>query len=685
MCAEGRALPVLVSNNFVEDLALAMCVAALTTVIFEYLRQPVVIGYLLAGMVVGPHVPIPLLADKERIESLAELGLILLMFGLGLEFSIRRLVRLGPKSGFVTALQVALMLWLGYVCGRAMGWSTLESVFTGALLSISSTTIVAKAYERHHAPAGLRELIFGVLLAEDLVAVVELAALTALASGNEVNASMILTTVGTLALFLAAMVAGGMLIVPRAIRIVARIDRSEPLLIASIGICFAFAIIAEHAGYSVALGAFLAGSLVAESGEAHKVESAIVAVRDMFGAVFFVSVGMMLDPSLVAAHWQALIVLTVAVIVGKLVGVTTGAILVGSGPRIALGAGLSMAQIGEFSFIIAGLGLRMHAARAQLYSLAIAVSVITTFLTPFLIKASAPLSHAFEARLPSTLRLFDLLYGGYMAELVRADSVARRTSVRRVLATAVCGVIVIVAVIIASEHWMLPIADWIAHLTGMSIEVAEPIVEVAALAICMLPGLAMYRASGNLADALAWRTLPDSSREATMEHPAWGSLREMVRVTAMVAFVMIVLAIVQPFLEPIDGVVIVGAAAIALAIATWRGMRRMEVEMRHVVALIGEASWRKGAGGRTTQVEEPVLAGVGPVSSVAISPQSGAIGKTLRELGLRETGATIVGIARGDNNAVIPSSDELIRDGDIVAIAGPRSAVEKARRTLGSE
>ncbi len=377
------------SQNFLEDLALVLCVAALTSVLFQALHQPVVVGYLIAGVIVGPHTPL-VLADAGRIHTLSELGVILLMFALGLEFSVRKLIRLGPTSGFITALQVGLMLWLGYMCGRALGWSQVECVFTGALLSISSTTIVAKAFEEEHVAPNLRELATGVLLAEDLTAVVELAVLTALASGATVSTAMVARTVATLGLFLVALVGVGIVVIPPAMRLIVRLDRPETILVASIGICFAFAIIAEHAGYSVALGAFLAGSLVAESGEIHRIEHLVAPVRDMFGALFFVSVGMMIDPALIVAHWPALMLLTAAVVFGKVIGVSFAASLSGIGVRTSVQAGMSLAQIGEFSFIIASVGLAMHATRDLIYTLAVAVSAITTFLTPFMIRSSGP-------------------------------------------------------------------------------------------------------------------------------------------------------------------------------------------------------------------------------------------------------------------------------------------------------
>jgi CPA2 family monovalent cation:H+ antiporter-2 len=436
---------------------MVLCVAAFTTVVFQAIRQPVVVGYLIAGVIVGPHTPF-VYANPERIHTISELGVILLMFALGLEFSVRRLVRVGPTSGFISILQVSLMVWLGYMVGQAMGWTSLESIFTGALLSISSTTIVAKVYEENKVPERLRELVLGVLLTEDLIAVIELAVLTALASGNGMSARMIGITVGRLALFLAALVGVGMLVVPRVIRLVASFERAETLLVASIGICFGFSILADHFGYSVALGAFLAGSLVAESGQGHKVEHLILPVRDMFAAVFFVSVGMLLNPTLVADHWIAMMVLVATVIFGKILGVTVGAMLAGSGPRLSVEAGMSLAQIGEFSFIIAALALETHAASDFLYSLAVAVSVVTTFTTPYLIKASGPIAESFERRVPRGFLVLEALYEAATEHIRgRAASRTQVVKIRWSFSAMISSAVVIAGFVIGAEVFMEPL------------------------------------------------------------------------------------------------------------------------------------------------------------------------------------------------------------------------------------
>jgi CPA2 family monovalent cation:H+ antiporter-2 len=301
-------------HEFLRSLTIVLSVAAVTTVVFQRLRQPVVLGYIVAGLIVGPHVPLPLVADRTVVQALSELGVILLMFSLGLEFSLRKLARVGPTAGFTAVLQSGLMTWLGFLVGRAFGWSMLESIFMGAAVAISSTTIIAKVFDEQKIAGRQRELVVGILLIEDLVAVVFLAALTAIATGAGVSAEALAATIGTLAAFLVALLVVGMLVIPRFMRMVVRLERDETTLVASVGVCFLTAWIAHTAGYSVALGAFLAGSLVAESGHAEPIEHLVRPVRDVFAAVFFVSVGLLIDPALAIANWPAIVVLSLFLI-----------------------------------------------------------------------------------------------------------------------------------------------------------------------------------------------------------------------------------------------------------------------------------------------------------------------------------------------------------------------------------
>ena len=276
-----------------------------------------VLGYILAGLIVGPHVPVPLVADRALVQTLSELGVILLMFALGLEFSLRKLVRVGPTAGVTALVQSSIMVWLGFLTGRAFGWTAMESIFAGAIVAMSSTTIIAKVFDDLRVRGALRDLVVGVLLVEDLFAILFMAVLTAVATGAGLSPAALGITLGKLGAFLAVLLAAGMLVVPRAIRYVRRLDRPETLLVASLGLCFGIAWLAQTAGYSVALGAFIAGSLVAESGEAQAVEELVRPVRDLFAAIFFVSVGMLIEPALVARHWVAVLAFIALVVVGK--------------------------------------------------------------------------------------------------------------------------------------------------------------------------------------------------------------------------------------------------------------------------------------------------------------------------------------------------------------------------------
>jgi len=377
-------------HGFLQNLALVLCTAAITTVVFHRLRQPVVFGYLLAGMIVGPHTPIPLAADESMVRTLSELGVILLMFSLGLEFRLRRVVQVAATSGIAALFETSVMFGLGFLVGQLFGWTAIESVFVGAMVAISSTTIIAKAFAEQGIKGKLNEIVFGILIVEDLIAIFLVAVLTAVASGGGVTAESLGLTAIRLVTFLVGLIGAGLLVIPRLIRAVVRLDSDETTLVATIGICFAAALLALTFGYSVALGAFIAGSLVAESGEAVRIERFVHPVRDMFVAIFFVSVGMLIEPRVILDHSGAVVALMALVIVGKAIAVTAGSFLTGNGLRSSVQAGMSLTQIGEFSFIIAAVGLAAGATRNFLYPVAVAVSALTTLTTPWLIRGAGP-------------------------------------------------------------------------------------------------------------------------------------------------------------------------------------------------------------------------------------------------------------------------------------------------------
>jgi CPA2 family monovalent cation:H+ antiporter-2 len=351
-----------------------------------------------AGVIVGPHLAIPLFADESVARHLSELGVILLMFSLGLELSLGKLIQVAPTAGVVAVIECSLQLWVGYALGRAMGGTSVESLFVGAMVSISSTTIILKAFREQRIGGRFADLVFGVLIVEDLVAILLLALLTVIGSGARLSPHAVAVTVAKLVIFLLGTLAFGMLIVPRAVRAILRLDRAETTVVAVIGICFGFALLARWFGYSVALGAFLGGALVGESGAGHDINELIAPVRDVFAAIFFVSVGMLIDPRVIVAHWGGILALAGVVVVGKVLGVSVGAFLTGNGVPTSVRAGMSFAQIGELSFIIAALGQSLGAIRPFLYPEAVSVSALTALTTPWLIRAAGPVASFLDRR-----------------------------------------------------------------------------------------------------------------------------------------------------------------------------------------------------------------------------------------------------------------------------------------------
>lgn len=399
------------AETFLHTLAVVCCVAAVTTVLCQRIRLPVVFGYLLAGMIVGPHVPVPLVADTATVTSLAEIGVILLMFSIGLEFSLRRMLTLAPVSGLVALLETSAMFGLGVAAAQLMGWSPSERIFTGAVVAISSTTIIAHTFREHPVEPAVRNTVFGILVFEDLIAILLLAALSMVGGGGTPSARALAGTVLQLVTFLAALIGVGLLVVPRFMRSVVRLRRDETTLVTAVGLAFAAALLAGAFGYSAALGAFLMGALVAESGTARTVEPLLAPLRDFFAAVFFVAVGMSIEPALVARHWAAVLVVAAVVLVGKTVTVSVATFLAGRDVRTSVRTAMSLAQIGEFSFIIVGVGVATGAVGTQLLPVVVAASALTTLATAPMIAAAPAVAARVDRSLPARLQTFVALYG----------------------------------------------------------------------------------------------------------------------------------------------------------------------------------------------------------------------------------------------------------------------------------
>jgi CPA2 family monovalent cation:H+ antiporter-2 len=666
-------------------------VAAVTTVVFQWLRQPVVLGYLIAGLIVGPHLPIPLVADPDIVQTLSEFGVILLMFSIGLEFSFRKLAAVGPTAGLTALLETSLMVWLGFTVARLLGWTSLESLFTGAVIAISSTTIIAKVFSEQGVAGSTRELVFGILIVEDLIAVLLMAVLTAVATGSGLAAGQLVATVGRLVAFLIGLVTVGLLVVPRAIRLIARLRRRETTLVASIGICFGTALLAQSLGYSVALGAFLAGSLVAESGEEQEVERLVEPVRDMFAAVFFVSVGMLIDPVLVGRHWVAVLVLAAAVVVGKVASVSVGAFLTGNGLRSSVQTGMSLAQIGEFSFIIAALGQSLHATGSFLYPVAVTVSAVTTLGTPWLVRASEPVASWLDRKLPKPLQTFAALYGSWLEEL-RATPRRPTTAgeIRRLLRLLVLDAAVLAALIVGTAASLPEIAGFAGRRFNMD-EAAARVVTIAGAMVVAVPFcLGVVRLSRKLGVTLARAALP-KERRRRVDFAA--APRRTLVVTLQLAGVLLVgtplLALSQPFIPLLPGVILFVLVLAMLWLGFWRSATNLQGHVRagaQVVLDALTAQTRQApapAPGRTFADVHQLLPGLGALAVVALEPASVSVGKTLAQLKLRgRTGATVLALTRAGGGVIVPTAKERLQAGDVLALAGTHEAIAAATALL---
>ena len=391
------ALPTLI-----QDLALMLIVAGIVTLLFKRLKQPLVLGYIVAGFLVSPHMPYTTsVADTENIHLWADIGVMFLLFSLGLDFSFKKILKMGVSPFISTMAIIFSMSMLGVLTGHAFGWSKMDCIFLGGMLAMSSTTIIYKAFD----DLGLRQqqfagLVMSVLILEDILAIVMMVMLSAIASGNNPDGGQMLGSVVKIGFFLVLWLVVGIFAIPIFLRRVRRLINNEVLLIVSLGLCCAMAVASTKVGFSSAFGAFIMGSILAETVEAEKIEKLVEPVKNLFGAIFFVSVGMLVDPQIIVSYAWPIVTLVLTILIGQATLGSFAFMLSGESLKSAMRCGFSMAQIGEFSFIIASLGLSLGVISDFLYPVVVAVSVITTFLTPYMIRLATPAYSALERRLP---------------------------------------------------------------------------------------------------------------------------------------------------------------------------------------------------------------------------------------------------------------------------------------------
>ena len=392
-----ESLPALFS-----DLALILVTAGITTVIFKWLKQPLVLGYIIAGILIGPYFPwFPVVGDHESVETWSEIGMVFLLFAIGLEFSFKKLKKQAGTVGITALTELVSMCVIGFLLGKLLGWSQMDCIFLGAMLSMSSTTIIAKAFEDLKMKGEkFTGSVIGVLVVEDLAAILMMVILSTLAVSTTLNGSELLYSVIKLVFFLLVWYVGGVFIIPTILKWTRKFMSEETLTVFAVGLCFSMVWLANKAGFSSALGAFIMGSILAETLEAEMIHKLTTPIKNLFGALFFVSVGMMVNPVILVQYWWQVLVITVVVVVLKSLSSGIGMLFSGDNLRNSVRAGMCFGQIGEFSFIIATVGISFGVIDGFMYPIIVSVSIITTFLTPYLIKGGDPLYHWIERKFP---------------------------------------------------------------------------------------------------------------------------------------------------------------------------------------------------------------------------------------------------------------------------------------------
>ncbi len=393
-------------ENLIEDLAYIMMLGAAVSLLFKWIKQPIVLGYIVAGFLVSPNFePLPSLTSAENIEFWAEIGIVILLFTLGLEFSFKKLMSCGSSAVITAVVVICGMMFSGIFIGDLLGFSRINCIFLGGMISMQSTTIILKALTdlglKHRKSSSK---VFGVLIVEDLFAVLMMVILSSLAIGGDVQGDEMLFSVAKLCFFLIIWFLVGTFVLPSFFNRIRRYLNEETLLVLSIGLCLGMAVFSVYCGFSLALGAFVMGSILAGTSYAERIEHVINPVKNLFGAVFFISVGMMVNPTIIVEYWQPILILSAAVICGGLLFGTTGMLLTGQTLKVALQSGFTLTQIGEFSFIIATLGTSLGVLDSTMYPIIVAVSVITTFTTPYFIKMADPAYNFIERHMPESWR-----------------------------------------------------------------------------------------------------------------------------------------------------------------------------------------------------------------------------------------------------------------------------------------
>lgn len=664
--------------NLVRDLAVILISAGIFTIISKALKQPLILGYIIAGFLIGPHIRFFFnISSAEAVHQWSEIGLIFMMFGLGLEFSFKKLLKVGSGALVTAGTKFIGVFVIGFIVGQALSWTVMESIFLAGLMSMSSTAVVLKSYD----DMGLKNkpyagLVFGTLVVEDLIAILLMVLLSTMAVSNQFAGGELVGALTKLVFFIILVFVVGIYLIPTLLKKARRYLNDEILLLVSIGLCFAMVSIASAAGFSSALGAFVMGSILAETMESEHIEHLVSPIKDLFGAIFFVSVGMMIAPEIILHNWFVILILAVLVILTHIVFSAIGILLTGNGLENSVHTGFSLAQLGEFGFIIASVGVSLGVMRDFIYPVIVAVSVITTFTTPYMIRLAGPAYSFLLKKMPD-----GMLNRLNQMERTSKSSAAERSDWHKLLSAYFLRIllysVILVALMIASRTLLEP---FVGRLLPNLSKFVQNLITVGITLTAMAPllyGLAVNKGSADVYAKRLMKAKPSNS------WPIMGLL--LGRFFLAIAFVLVVISTHFDLAGWTALLLIVGGVVFFLV--SRRRVRERSASL--------ESTFFDNLNAKEVQAlkNAPVTASIKAkmagydvhLDKLEVSADSSYIGLMLKEIPIRdESGANIVKITRGSHVILIPDGEQKVYPGDELLTVGTEEQLAALREMFKS-
>ena len=669
--------------DFIQDLALILISAGIFTILFKWLKQPVVLGYIVAGFIASPHLKelldvivqemfgnqsapiidflsgLPSVTDMANITTWADIGVIFLLFALGLEFSFKKLLHVGGTASIATLINMGSMIVIGYGIGKYLGWGDMDSIFLGGMLSMSSTTIIIKAFsDMNLQKTKFANIVFGMLIVEDLAAILMMVLLSTAAVSKHFEGNELLASILKLVFFMFIWFVVGIFLIPTLFKKLKKYLNDETLLIISTGLSLGMVLFASSVGFSAALGAFIMGSILAETIESKHIEHLIEPLKNFFGAVFFVSVGMMIDPRIILDHGATVLLFTVVVLAGRVIFATLGVIASGEGLKVAIQSGFSLAQIGEFSFIIATLGMSLGVISEILYPIIVAVSVITTFTTPYFIEISPAVSDYIQKHIPPK---WNKLISGYASSNY---SVVNKQNdwhklLKKILLQVAIYFTLSFAIMLICKTVVTPL------ITGHQLfGIWGSIVSAVITLLLMSPFIRAMVVKKNKSSV--FKKLWDDS------HFNKGVLISLTVLRGALAVSLILMVLIPLFPNATIWLSII-AFAVAVGISLWKGLRKQskKIEKHFLKNLSQKTVHEEKKAAIPTTVIDNMRAKDIHIEEFEISPNSPVIGKTLQELQFKQrTGVPVITILRGNQKINIPGASECLYPFDRIVVSG---------------